>query len=174
MTPICGTRFSPKKMPDNLRLKNTSTVSSLGSTSSGKPYQWFYMKHQMFYSLKESALALTVWVLLVWMSFFTLLYPPKESSLDSPEGSLWFEWLSLPCLVPQRRVLSPRGPFGWVAIFTLYYGEKIFAPLRTIKNFPLIRRTDGRADGQIWRICLSVFFLGKNRRFFFFFFFKCL
>ena len=104
-------------------------------------------------------------------ALFTLYYPPKESSLSegslwlsgylylklSPkgeffrlsEGSLWFEWLSLPCLVV----------FGFLAPTTVSL---------------IVRAADGRtADGRTDGTGVFTFrniFASKSRVFFFLFF----
>ena len=95
---------------------------------------------------------------------FRAFYSPKESSLkERPEGSLWFEcslyhilspkgefslrgvplveWLSLPYIIPQRRVPlrnDPRGPFGLSALFALCYWEKKILPPTTQSKYPLL------------------------------------
>ena len=74
-------------------------------------------------------------------ALFTLYYPPKESSLDSPEGSLWFEWLSLPCLVV----------FGFLAPTTVSL---------------IVRTADGRTDGT-GVFTFPYCFFEKTRDFFF-------
>ena len=68
------------------------------------------------------------------------LYSPKKSSLkNSPRGPIG-RVLSLPCIIPQRRVPfrnDPRGLIGLSALFTLYYPpkESSLEPLRGVPLF---------------------------------------
>ena len=78
-----------------------------------------------------------------------LVLSPKGEVFRLSQGSHWYEWLSLPCLVV----------FGFLAPTTISF----------------IVRTDGRtADGRTGRAYLRFHIFFDKTRGFFFFFFECL
>ena len=117
---------------------------------------------RFLYSQEESALALTVWVPLVWMAFFTLGYSPKERFLKEPLRGVPFVWLlSFLYLIvfwkfypptkqtfstsysPKERFLKEplRGvPFVWVLSFLYLIVLENFYPPTKHEIFCLIVR----------------------------------